>query len=235
MSTPRLYIAVPIHNRGIIGAMCIPTIYSTKLSCDFLEIWNDASTEFSDRFLWNMSDRISTTDEQQGIEAQRKRHFEKFLEPEQGAYTHLYLTDSDAIHDPNWRSHALGLQREHRGLPVCLYDTEAHRRLQGNTLEDDITKNAIIRAAIPGVSMLLTRAHVERIGRVLESMDHWDWFVPSVLGNRCIVSRVSHVDHIGLGGLHHPADEGLDGGDRAHNPTAWLVEKRKEIVAALSE
>lgn len=230
----RIYIPIPVHNRRRIVEQCIPTIYGTKLSCDTLEIWNDASTEFDNQFLSRFADTIEMTQIQRGIEAQRRAHFIKFWNMRH-TFSHIYMTDSDAPHDPNWRSQALGLQRTHNGLPVCLYDTKAHSKLQGNTVEDDPTKDYIVRRVMPGISYLLTVAHVERIMAHIQHLQDWDWFVPSILGHRCIISRTSHCDHIGLGGLHHPSEAGLDDGDRAENPTAWLKAKRAEIVEELSK
>jgi hypothetical protein len=48
------------------------------------------------------------------------------------------------------------------------------------------------------------------------------------------ISKTSYVDHIGIGGLHHPPGVGIEGGDVALNPTPWLVEKRAEVIRSLN-
>jgi hypothetical protein len=68
----------------------------------------------------------------------------------------------------------------------------------------------------------------------LQNITNFDWNIPDILGARCAISRTSYVDHMGFGGLRHPAGAGLDDGDRALNPTSWLVKKRAEVVARLS-
>lgn len=231
----RIYIAIPCHNRKSIIERCIPTIAETKTSADYLELWADGCTEYDSTFLTQWADRVNAIGpDAKGIEMQRRAHFQTFMDLP-GSYSHMYLTDSDAPHDPNWRSQALGLQEENDGAPVCLYNTKEHANMKGNTLEDDITKNVIWRYYAPGISYFLTRAHVEKIAAFgIKDLRNWDWDVPRILGHRMAVSRVSYVEHIGHGGIHHPSSVGFEGGDRALNPTPWLVAKRAEIVEELS-
>jgi hypothetical protein len=148
---------------------------------------------------------------------------------------YLYLTDSDAIHDPSWRSEAMRLQSMAAGAPVCLYNTMAHVTIQGNTIEDDLDSDVIWRRVAPGISYWLTRDHVAKIMPFVEQLQHWDWQVPEILGHRFAVARRSYVDHIGFGGMHHPRSEGFDGGDRSLNPSVPLIRLRRQIVARLKE
>jgi len=230
----RIYIAIPVKDRKKIVSCCLPTIRDTRQAQDFLVLSNDGSTEFDNNWIWQFGDQIRSFNPGIGIQNQRRLHFCNYWE-QRHAYTHLYLTDSDIFHDPGWRKHALELQAQHAGALVCLYNTRAHTNMIGNVFEDDPKSNVFWQSYAPGCSYLLTREHVEKIMHVIDDMAHWDWFVPSVLGNRCAVSRVSYCDHIGFLGERHPKDAGLDGGDRATAPTPWLVEKRKEIVRMLSQ
>lgn len=235
----RLSIAVPLHNRLAIASHCIPTVHAGMGADDCLAVYNDGTTEPDPedrlhKLPWSF---MSTQPAPIGIEEQRRRHFFDFADRPQ--FTHLYLTDADALHDPQWRAHALRLQETYGGAPVCLYNTHAHEWLDGNTIEDNPDHEVIFRQVAPGISYLLTREQAMKVVDYLMFNSprghwNWDWTVPSILGRRMAISRMSYVDHIGLGGYHHPSNEGLDGGDRATTPTPWLIQKRAEVVKALS-
>lgn len=231
--TARLFIAIPVHNRLEIGELCIPTVYASKNPDDVLRIYDDGSDdEERAQNIGKCSDEFKRTELPIGIEGQRRANFRDFWS-RKDEFTHLYLTDQDAPHDPNWRAHLLGLQEESGGLPVCGYNTMAHVSLPGNLVQDESAKPYLIRRVAPGISYLLTRQHVERVVKHVEMLNHWDWQVPGLLGYRMCIARQSQCEHIGEKGMHHPKGAGYDGGDRAINPTPWLVEKRAEIVAKL--
>lgn len=239
----KLFIAIPVSNRAAIVEACLPTIESTlydadsgvSLHGDILAIYDDASTDKASLHLW--ADELHTYEKNIGIEGQRRIHFMDFWnQRKRHGCTHLYLTDSDAIHDPNWRAEALRLQEKYGGAPICLYNTQAHVRIAGNTIADDPAEEVIWRRSAPGISYLLTLEHVEQVVKRLPGLPphwNWDWTVPAILGHRMAVSRVNYCDHIGWGGYHHPVKEGFDGGDRCLNPTPWLIAKRIEIVEKL--
>lgn len=230
----KILICIPVHNRLHIARECIPTVQVGMVAGDSLAIYDDGSSPHFGPWPVAPRDSYHRCDESIGIERQRKRHFFDFQAEN---FTHLYLTDADALHDPNWRTALLGLSEKYDDAPVCGYNTAAHERIIGNTIEDSpFVDDVIWRRVAPGISYLLTAAHVAKVVRALPMMpDHWnwDWTVPGLLGNQMLIPRTSYVDHIGLGGMHHPPDEGLDGGDRALNPTPWLVAKRAEVVAKL--
>ncbi len=234
MSQQRILICIPCHNRWRIAEQCIPTVREGMGDGDVLNLYNDGSDEYTRCFLSELgANNVHISNPGIGIERQRAMHFRDF-DPEK--FTHLYLTDSDALHDPEWRAYALALQERVNFAPVCLYNTDAHVRLKGNTIINDPAKPFVVRRVAPGISYLLTADHVEVVKKALPHLPdhwHWDWTVPMLLGNAMVVSRTSYVDHIGVGGMHHPKDEGYDGGDRALWPSPWLVEKRKEVVAKL--
>ncbi len=231
----KILVCIPCHNRWRIAEKCIPTVREGMREQDTLNLYNDGSDEFQTAFLHELgANNVHVSQPGIGIERQRKMHFMDF-DPDK--FTHLYLTDADALHDPNWRDKALKLQESTNQSPVCLYDTTAHSRLPGNTIQD-IPENSeyILRRVAPGISYLLTADHVAVIKKAVPHLPehwHWDWTTPNLLGNMMVISRQSHVDHIGWKGMHHPKDAGLDEGDRALNPTPWLVQKRAEVVAKL--
>ena len=235
--TPRLLICIPCHNRRRVAELCLPTMRDSLHDDDWLRLYDDASSEYDAHWLaqfrpWRNGECVDRSSQGVlGIQAQRRTHLKEFLErPE---FTHLYFSDHDCIHDPSWRGHALRLQADY-GNPLCLYDTEAHSRLPGNTIADAPHSEVIFRRHAPGVSYLLTRAHVERLRPHIATLEHFDWQIPDILGPFA-VSRVGYIDHIGWGGQRHPEAEGIEGGDRVKRPTDWLIAKRAEIVAKLKE
>jgi hypothetical protein len=231
--TPRIFIAIPVHHRLEIAKQCIPTVHAGMVAGDRLALFNDGTGTSLPMDLLRIAGALVHDAEPLGIERQRQMHFRLFSHLTD--YTHLYLTDQDALHDPEWRRRLLELQDYVGGAPVCGYNTEAHAKLVGNTLHAfDLPGPVIWRAVAPGISYLLTRAHVEKVVANMPENWNWDWTVPALLGNRMAIARESVVDHIGHGGMHHPAAEGLEGGDRALNPTPWLVAKRAAVIKQLS-
>jgi len=229
----RIMVIIPFRDRKRVAELCVPTIAETLTAADYFVACNDGSTEYGAEFLTKLgADRVFTAQTPHGIEAQRRTHLAYYWSY-QHAYSHLYFTDPDALHDPEWRSYALDLQAKAGGAPVCLYNTATHVRMVGNTIEEDIPKGIVWRRVAPGISYLLTREHVGRIMTALHALNNFDWMIPALLGGRFAVSRKSYVDHIGWGGMHHPLTEGPEGGDVGLNCTDWLVKKRSEVVECL--
>ena len=228
----RIYIPVPCWNRKRVVELCLPTMRDSKGSQDYLDIWNDGSTEYDSEWLTQFGDHVEHSNCQRGVQVQRKAHFVKFSsEP---TFTHMYLSDSDAFVDPLWRERALEIQARYPHHIVCLYNTVAHTGMPFNVSRDNLTEDVFFTKYAPGISYLLTRANAMKVMAVLQHMAHFDWFIPSVLGHRCVVSRTSYVDHLGVGGDRHPEGVGPEGGDRATSPTPFLVAKREEFVEILS-
>ena len=222
----RLFIAIPCYNRRDIAEQCIPTVYAGKEPEDRLTIYDDGSQEpmVHSAALMHACDDMLATDSM-GVDAQRRMHFMDFIR--QPEFTHLYLTDSDSPHSPNWRKAALSLQAEHKA-PVCLYRTATHANYTNNVFRDDPAESVLWQRFAPGVSYLLTREMVERVVKVMPDKWSWDWFVPGALGYCMAISRISYCDHIGRSGMHDP-EKGV-GPERAVNPTPWLAHKRQEIL-----
>lgn len=233
--TSRLYIAVPLFNRRAVVEQCVPTIRAGCSPDDAVILHDDGSTEYDSGFWEAMNPHATGAvhSDSMGIDAQRRKHFIEFWgNREIHGCTHLYLTDSDCIHDIGWRDALLGLQEQHGGAPICGYRTKTHSDYENNVYRDLPTENVLWQRFAPGTSYLLTMEHVEKVVRHIPDKWSWDWSVPGLLGYKMAVSRVSYVDHIDLAGLHSPA-HGI-GPEMAVNPTEWLVKKRAEIVHALS-
>lgn len=234
MRGERLYIAIPVHGRLKLAEECVSTIRKGALCDDIIAIYADGS-ELTN-WLYRKSDVLSEEPQSIGIERQRRKHFMDFMAFEGEGMSHLYLADADAPHDPNWRTELLRIQASVGGAPVCGYNTRVHADMMGNTIAEE--GEVIWRRVAPGISYLLTREHVEKVVRWLKAnpnVGHWsfDWQVPAILGYRFAVTKTSYVEHIGIGGYHHPPDADWDGGDRALNPTPAVAKLRAEIVAKL--
>ncbi len=237
--TPRILICIAAHNRKRVAELCLPTIAPTLQPDDALLLFDDCSKEFDVNWLTQFlrpncpgDDSVSLmTGCPIGIQAMRRNHLNRFL---RSNYTNLLLTDHDIFHDPDWRYHALRLQASYGYKPLCLYNTRAHSEMPNNTISDNPTSDVIWRRFAPGCSYFLTREHAEALRNSIDTLDHFDWTLPILIGPFA-TSRVSYCDHIGWGGQRHPATAGFDEGDRATNPTEWLRNKRAEIVAKLKE
>ena len=231
----RIYIAVPTYNRLALAEQCIPTIRGGMASDDALIIYDDGSTEGigSNEAIKGAANGFVPC-ESMGVDAQRRKHILEFWgNREIHGCTHLYLTDSDAIHDPGWRDAAIGLLNEH-GAPVCLYRTQTHEDYKNNVFRSVPTENVIWQRFAPGVSYFLSLEMVRRIAHLIPERWSWDWHLPGLFGYKMAISRVSYVDHIGFQGMHDQMQKpGHVSTERALNPTAWLVQKRAEILASL--
>ncbi len=228
----RVFIAVACHNRKRTAELCLPTLKDAAGADDWIHLFNDGSSEYDRDWLIQFGDYVSDVHHLSpiGIEAQRRLHLRMFMESDA---EYLYFTDHDAIHDPYSIGEGIRIQKKCGGPLVCLYNTAAHTRLAGNTTADFPSSEVIWRRYAPGISYLLTREHVKELMPHISRITNFDWNIPDILGNQCAISRTSYVDHIGHGGARHPKNEGVEGGDRATNPTEWLKLKRAEIVAKL--
>lgn len=232
-----LRICVSVHNRLKLAGLCIPTIRAGMAKDDALIIHDDGSDEglYGDDVFKVLKDATGVTMSRPriGIDAVRRQQILEFWgNREIHGHSHLALIDSDVIAHPSWREIALSLQDDHGGVPVCLYRTQTHEDYKNNVFRNDEAENVLWQRFAPGVFYLLTLAHCEKLAVMMPERIAWDWWVPGILGYRMAVSRTSYVDHIGWGGMHDPQD-GSVGPEMAKNPTPWLVEKRKDIIAAL--
>lgn len=235
----RLYIAIPCHGRAKLAYECIRTIDEARyddvsgasLNNDILALYEDGENQMGQAE--SCADEIHRSPIALGIDAQRVRHFIDFWNRrERDGLTHLYLADADAPHDPSWRESLLRLQGLFGGSPICGYRTDTHAKMANNIYHDNPAEGVLFQRFAPGVSYLLTREHVAAVMERIHLLRDWDWMVPSILGYKFAVSRVSYVDHIGIGGQHDPIDGSL-GLEQASHPTEWLKNRRQQILAAL--
>lgn len=223
----RLFICIPCKDRKAIVEQCLPTMLASRYSGDVVRCYNDGSTSYDAAWLESLGADWAMNFSGMGVDAQRRMHVLDYWE-HRDEFSHLYFSDSDAIMDPHWRERLLEIQQR-TGCLTCGYHTATHENYEHNVYAH--RGDIVMTRFAPGVSYLLSRAHVEKIMAHLPERWDFDWMIPSLLGYRCAVSDMSCVDHIGIGGLHD--GEGVD--ERALNPTFWLQEKRKEIIECLTK
>jgi hypothetical protein len=132
----------------------------------------------------------------------------------------IYLTDTDAIHDPKWYD---AIKLLSKVAPLCgVYNTHHHNDWVSDHGTYHITPN------IPGISVYMSGESLRRkMGHLSDSkLKDWDFTLPKIFGNKCAVSNVSYVEHLGAGGLHNTGWED----DIALNPTPFLIEERQRII-----
>lgn len=229
MALERLFIAVPCHNRKAVVEHCLPTLFASKYDGDDVRCYSDGSTEYGSRWLRDIGADWAQDCVRVGPDAQRRMHILDFLnEPD---FTHLYLADSDTLHDPHWRERLLDIHAR-TGALTCGYNTQTHENYGNNTFKREA--DIVWRRFAPGVSYLMSREQVEKVAKVMPERWNFDWFIPGILGYRCAISDVSCVDHIGHAGLHDEHQKpGSVSPERALNPTDFLKQKRKEVLASL--
>jgi hypothetical protein len=234
--TTRIHISVPIYNRPELARQCVPTITEGMDDGDALVLYDDGSTECGADFWAHMEgvrDGVVRT-ESMGIDAQRRKHILEFWgNREIHGCTHLALIDSDIICDPGWRDAAISLLEKYHA-PVCLYRTKTHEDYKNNVFRDHPGEEVIWQRFAPGVFYFLSLEMVGRVAHLIPEKWAWDWHLPGLFNYRMAVSRVSHVDHIGLNGLHDRHPSGHVSTERALNPTDWLVRKRAEVLSMLN-
>lgn len=229
MSTvARIMICVPCKDRRAVVEQCLPTLVGSKYSQDTLRCYNDGSTEYDADWLTSLGADWAMNFSGLGIEAQRRMHLRDFWE-RRDDFTHLVFADSDSLWDISWREKMLELQEECGGRLTCGYNSPTHAGYAGNTYRE--TEDFVFRRFAPGVSYLLTHAHVEKIMPYVEHLTSFDWQIPGILGYKCAITKPSYTDHLGVGGEH----DGVASvsAERAIAPTAWLKQKRQEILSNL--
>jgi hypothetical protein len=188
---------------------------------DLMVAYDDGSKEYGPTFLEQWADLAVREPASIGVERQRANHFPRLL----GVRFRFSLPDGfgRAAFDPLAHPGGAAHQRVRRRSRLPLQ----HRRARSAREQHDRRRSRSGRHLAP--SRAGHQLHVEPRTRPQSYRRAADdarcigtgtgRFRP-LLGNRFAVSRVSYVDHLGIGGMHHPPEEGMDGGDRALNPCA---------------
>jgi hypothetical protein len=212
------WVITQVYGRGHIAKRCLPQLRSVLPEHAVLHVWDDHSPA---DVSW-LQDMGAVHRESQhlgrktGIEYLRRVQIATALN---AGVDEVYLTDTDAMHDPGWYGRAVELYAH--GAPVCLYNTRHHIR---NIVSDN--GDYLVSRHAAGISWYFRRKELERLAAMPVCMPGWDWRFADALGNRCIISKTSYVEHYGAGGTHNKAWDS----DVAVNPTSYLVEQRKAVL-----
>jgi hypothetical protein len=242
-------IAIPVYNRLKVSQLCLQSIYRNRES-SVVHVYDDHSSEFSGDVLAPFCDelfrlpprnrpvfKMESNTQGMGVQHLRWYQFRDFLNrPE---FDHLYLTDSDALHDPSYMEMLQLLEemldKTRQKIPICLYNSRFHcspsNNMAGNT-------RLILRKSAPGISHFYTRDMVARIVCRLDALKSdpdygWDYIAPQLLGLPFLTTANSFVEHFGavVGSMHTRAGDWNR--DRAINPTSYLAKLRGPIIAYL--
>ena len=244
--THRTLIAVPVYNRLKVSQLCLASLYQNRKGA-VVHVYNDHSTEYSSDALAGYCDEIfllppskkvvvqmESNRDGMGVQNLRWYQFRDFLKrPE---FDLLYLTDSDALHDPCFMEVFASLlsimEKSGQVLPLCLYNSSFHNNNDNNAGR---TKRLLLRKTAPGISQLYTRSMVEKIVFELDKFGtdpdyNWDYHAPNALGLPILTTDDSYIEHFGAvaGSMHTTAGDWDR--DRALNPTPYLRSRRQDII-----
>jgi len=225
----KIWITIPTWNRKKTAETIIPITYKHKKD-HFLHITDDYSTEYNAFELFkNHADQIERPPKKLGVQLLRCWEFRKFLETD---YDLIYMTDSDALHDPNFTDRLLELYDVTKH-PVCIYNTNWHIRA---TINYNEKYNFYWRRTMPGVSQLYDRSMVEKIVKELDKRGDpvyaWDYRVLEYLGMKSATSKTSYMQHFGGPGSIH--NKTLTS-DTALEPTEYLKSMWNPILKQITK
>lgn len=251
----KVLIVVPVWNRKKITELVLTQLYKHKGDNAELWVYNDHSTEYDNDWLKPMCDKVIKLPKSKkevvkneknshgmGVQHLRWYQFREFLELDD--FDFIYMTDSDALHDPDYMKVLLNLHGKYKTksgvkLPVCLYNTIHHSQPQNTKFQN---KEVLLRITAPGISMLYNK---EMVKKIVESLNFykskmgedpkygWDYFPSKWLNMPFITSKTSYIEHYGAdeNSMHTP--KGMWDRDRAINPTEYLKNNRVDIISYL--
>lgn len=229
----KLLIEVQVYNRKAITEITLNQLKEHKQDAD-LRIINDFSTEYDNKWLSQFSDNVIQHEKKLTINKLKYRTFKNFLDTE---YTHLYMTDNDMYHDPEFMKFIKTYKSNN--LPMTLY-----RSSFIHSFKDKVSryvKNykdiSLKQGLYGGASVFLTREHVQKICDSLpETEDIWDKMCEKIAWDSKIQSMIdkrraylipnrSLCEHFGVDGQNHKERNS----DFALNPTDHIKEVSDEI------
>lgn len=228
----KILIVVSAFNRGRITALSLSQMKRYKTNYCHLQVYNDHSSEYDNRFLARYADEVIQLPEKMGIDRLRCHQFKKFLESD---FEFLYLTDNDVIHDPDFIPMMEQLyQQGNEKLPVSLFNSIFTLRPKMILSYKD---GLFVKSTAPGNSMFYDRRMVEKLlvmsERIRGTIDYlpWDNKAIACLGLPWITPEQSYLEHFGSGGVNSSNYER----DRAVNPTVYLRERREQVLRYLMQ
>lgn len=199
MAELKIWITVPTFNRQKIAEIVIRQLSNHKKE-HFLHVSDDYSTAYDPFKLFDYADKVEKPPKKMGVQHLRCWEFREFLKTD---YDLIYMTDSDALHDPNFINRLLELY-DRTKLPVCLYNTKWH---QTSTIVEDKNHDFYYRRTMPGISQMYNREMVKkivtRLNRTGDPVYAWDYRVVEYLKTQVVTSKTSYVQHFGGPGSIH--------------------------------
>jgi hypothetical protein len=234
----KLLIEVQTYNRKPITEIVLNQILKHKDFAD-LRIINDYSTEYDNEWLKQFTDNVIQYEKKLTINNLKWRTFKNFLDSD---YTHLYMCDNDAYHDPDFVKELKYLSQYN--LPATLYRSSFIHSF-GSGVHKYITvfpEYSLKKGLFGGISVLLNREHIEKIVNILPSeeewlhsckVEAWDSKIQRMISPDMyyIISNKSYVEHFGWKGANHTEINS----DVALDPTDYLKTMNKEIWDYLKE
>jgi len=251
----KVLIVVPVWNRKNITELVLKQLYKYKGDNAELWVYNDHSTEYDNDWLKTMCDKVIKLEPSNkiviknerntkgmGVQHLRWHQFRMFVD--QDKFDYIYMTDSDALHDPDFMDILLKVHTKYKTkngnkLPVCLYNTIHHSQPQNTRYQND---DVMLRITAPGISMLYNKDMVKQIIDNLDvykkqtgedPMYGWDYFPTKWLKIPFITTKTSYLEHFGASSQSMHTPKGLWDRDRAINPTQYLKECREKIISYL--
>ena len=245
----KILICVPVYNRKKITELALKSIYKNKKDAT-VWVYNDWSTEYDNDFLEPYADKVFKLEKSKkivvqnennifgmGVQHLRWHQLRSFIE--QDEFDAIYLTDSDAFHDPGYIDVLKTLysqvsDKKGKKLPISLYNSVFHTL---STLENN--GGIMLRKTAPGISQMYDKEMCKIIVKELNSLDSdpeggvydwWDYRCIEYLKRPIITTKNSYIEHYGAveGSLH--TNRGDWDKDRAVNPTEGLKKDRDKII-----
>lgn len=245
----KILICVPVWNRWKITELVLDNLNKYKGDAT-LWVYNDWSTEYDNEDLKPYCDRViklpsNKTNKKPfrmekningiGVQHLRWYQFREFLK--QDEFEYIYMTDSDAIHDPNYINILKDTWNKYKGkngekFPICLYDTVWHSQKE-NLLKEG--NDVWMRRTAPGISQFYSKSMVQKIVEQLDQQKNdpdyaWDYRCLEYLKLPTITTKTSYVEHFGATKDSIHANEGEWDRDKANNPTDYLKNIRRSVI-----
>lgn len=234
----KLLIRVETFNRKNIMDVCLKQLHKFKKN-SFIEIVDDYSTEYDEKYLEQYSDKSFRYEKKLDISKLKFRCLHDFLNSD---YTHLYMTDSDIYHDSNYINF---LEKyKSNNLPITLYKSSfihsfgdgVHKYLK--TWDEVSLKTGLYG----GCSVFLNREQVQKIidklpnteeeWEIICKVEAWDSKIQRMIDSKrlYLIPNNSMCEHYGQGGKNHK----FFNSDYALDPTEYLKEQNKIIIDKIS-
>lgn len=235
----KILIEMQCYNRKHITEICLNQLITYKQDSN-LRIVNDYSTEYDNEWLNNFSNNVIQYEKKLTINKLKYRTFKNFLDTD---YTHLYMTDNDMYHDPNF----ITFLKKYNGnnIPITLYRSSfIHSFGNGVSRYMKIYGDVSLKAGLyGGASVFLNRNHIEKIVKNLPENEDlwsiqcekeaWDSKIQKIIDPKrlYLIPNESLCEHFGWNGANHKKK--LD--DYALNPTEFLKNETPLIWKKLEE